>query len=146
MNEAGKSLVVNFPASQDASELVELGEQPFNLPASFVSSEFASVLRRGSDAIALVWGNQLNAIGRELVIERITVIGTIPDKSPGSSQRDGFIDGSLDKGDEITASRSRVQGDWKTCSVRNCHELRTFAALGLSHFKPLFSPPQRCRR
>ena len=30
-------------------------------------------------------------------------------------------------------SRSRVHGEWKTCSVRNSHELRTLAPLGLSH-------------
>ena len=35
-------------------------------------------------------------------------------------------------------SRSRVHGEWKTCSVRNDHELRTFAPLGFPHFKAPF--------
>ncbi|MDQ9172251.1 hypothetical protein Q8A64_18540, partial [Oxalobacteraceae bacterium R-40] len=136
MDEARKSLIVVLPTGHDASEFIQPGEHAFNFPAALVASEFASILRSGPDAIALVRRDQLNVIGCEPVIERITVVGTIPDKSPGSSHRDGFIDGSFDKGDEITASRSRVQGDWKTCSVRNCHELCTFAPLGLSHFTP----------
>ncbi|MDQ9172250.1 hypothetical protein Q8A64_18105, partial [Oxalobacteraceae bacterium R-40] len=136
MDEARKSLIVVLPTGHDASEFIQPGEHAFNFPAALVASEFASILRSGPDAIALVRRDQLNVIGCEPAIERITVVGTIPDKSPGSSHRDGFIDGSFDKGDEITASRSRVQGDWKTCSVRNCHELCTFAPLGLSHFTP----------
>jgi hypothetical protein len=138
MNEASKSLIIVFPARHYASEFVEPREQPFNLPAPFVPSQLAPILRSGSHAIALVRGDQLNVIGCELFIERITVVGTIPDKSLGQSQGDSCIDGSLDKGDFMWASRSRVQGDWKTCSVRNCHELCTFAALGLSHFRPPF--------
>jgi hypothetical protein len=85
-----------------------------------------------------VRGNQFNAIGGELCIERITVVGTISNKSLGESHGDSFIDGSLDKGDFMRTSSIRVDGEWKTCSVRNCHELRTFAALGLSHFAPPF--------
>jgi hypothetical protein len=46
----------------------------------------------------------------------------------------------LDKGDFMRASRIRVQGEWKTRSVCNNHELRTFAPLGLSHFcAPFFA-------
>ncbi len=35
------------------------------------------------------------------------------------------IDGRLGKGDFMWASRSRVHGEWKTCSVRNGHEQST---------------------
>jgi hypothetical protein len=38
-------------------------------------------------------------LGSKGVIERITVIGTIPNNSSGLSQGDNFIEGSLDKGD-----------------------------------------------
>jgi hypothetical protein len=85
--------------------------------------------------------NQFNPLGRQPLIERITIVGTIPHKSSGPSQGEGFSQRCLDKGDFMWRSRSRVHGEWKTRSVCNNHELRTFAPLGLSHFGPLFSPP-----
>lgn len=138
MNEAGKAMVVNFPAGQYPPEPVQPCEQALDFPASLVPSQLAAILRSWLDPITLVRRDQLNTVGCELFIERITVVGTIPEKSLRSSHRDGLIDDSLDKGDFMWASRSRVHGEWKTCSVRNCHELRTFAPLGLSHFRPPF--------
>lgn len=99
MNEAGKSLIVILPTGQYPSEFVQPCEQPFNLPAPFVPPQLAPILSGRSDSIALVRRDQLNVIGCELVIERITVVGAIPDKSLGSSHGDGCIDSSLDKGD-----------------------------------------------
>jgi hypothetical protein len=138
MNETGKSPIIVFPASQYPPVLVQPCKQAFDLPPSLIPSEFSAILCRRPDAIAPVRRDQLNVIDGEFCIERITVVGAIPDKSSRQSKGDGLIDGSFDKGDFMWASRSRVQGDWKTCSVRNCHELRTFAALGLSHFAPPF--------
>jgi hypothetical protein len=138
MYETGKSMIVILPAGHNPSELVEPGEQAFDLPASMVATQYASVLGRRLLAVPLVRRDHLDTIVNESRIERITVIGTIPDKSLGQSNGDSFIDGSVDKGDFMRASRIRVHGEWKTCSVRNCHELRTFAALGLSHFAPPF--------
>jgi len=123
----------SIPASDDALVFVQPREQAFDLPSSAVSSECPFILRFGPDSITFVRGDQLNALGSKALIERITVVGAIPDKSLGSSHREGLIEGSLDKGDFMWRSRSRVQGEWKTCSVRNNHELRTLAPLGLSH-------------
>jgi hypothetical protein len=131
-------MIVIFPTSQYSSEGVQPREQPLDLPTAFVSAQHPAILRGRPDPILPVRSDQLDAIGSEPCIERITVVGTIPDKSLGQSQGDSFIDDSFDKGDFMWASRSRVHGDWKTCSVRNCHELCTFAPLGLSHFAPPF--------
>lgn len=138
MHKSSKSSIVIFPAGQYPPELVQPGEHALDLPSTFVPTQHSTILGRRFDAIALVRRNQRNAVGCQRCIKRITVVGTIPDKSLGQSQGDSFIDGSFDKGDFMWASRSRVHGDWKTCSVRNCHELRTFAAPGLSHFRPPF--------
>jgi hypothetical protein len=138
MNKAGKSTIIVFQTGQNPAELVEPCEQALDLPAAFVPTQITAILGWRPDAIALVRRDHLDAAVCEPFIERITVIGAIPDKSFGSSHGDGLIEGSVDKRDFMWASRSRVQGDWKTCSVRNCHELRTFAALGLSHFAPPF--------
>jgi hypothetical protein len=138
MNEPRKSLIVIFPADQYPSEFVQPGEQTFNLPAPLIPAQFSPILGSWSNPIAFVRCYALNVIACALFIERITVVGAIPDKSLRESQGDGCIDGSIDKGDLMWASRSRVHGEWKTCSVRNCHELCTLAPLGLSHFAPPF--------
>ena len=62
-------------------------------------------------------GDQLDASDSKLLIERITVVGTIPDKASGSSYGEGCIEGSVDKGDFMWRSRRRVHSEWKTRSV-----------------------------
>jgi hypothetical protein len=133
MNEGEEMLDQPIPAHHHALVFVQPGEQPFNLPAAPVSPENALVLGCGSAPVSAMRGDQRNALRRKALIEWITVVGTIPDKSFGLSQRDGLSEGSFDKGDLMWRSRSRVHGEWKTRSVCNNHELRTLAPLGLSH-------------
>jgi hypothetical protein len=130
--------MVELPAGKDATKFIEPCEQALYLPSALVSPQSSPILSRWSNPTAAMRRNHFNAVGCQLFIERITVVGTIPDKSLGESNGDSCIDGSFDKGDFMWASRIRVHGEWKTCSVRNSHELRTFAALGLSHFTPPF--------
>ncbi len=138
MDEGGEALMTAIPAGDDALEGIEPGEQPLDLPSASISSQRSAVLSGGPGSIAAMRGNQLNTLFCQLLIERITVVGTIPHKSSGSSHSDGFSEGRLDKGDFMWRSRSRVHGEWKTSSVCNNHELRTLAPLGLSDFEPPF--------
>jgi hypothetical protein len=138
MHESSEMIEESIPAREHTLVFVQPSEQAFDLPSSAVTPERAPILRPWLDAIALVQGNHFNTLGRELAIERITVVGKIPNKSFGSSQREGLIERSLDKGDFMWRSRSRVHGEWKTCSVRNNHELRTLAPLGLSDARAPF--------
>lgn len=64
------------------------------------------------------------------MIERITVVGVIPDKSSRSSHGEGFIESSLDKGDFMWRSRSRMHGEWKTRSVCNIPAVPTLIHAG----------------
>jgi len=121
------------PAGYHSLVFVQPGEQALDLPSSAVASENPLILRSGPAAFSPMRRNHRNALSRKALIERITVVGTIPDKSLGSSHREGLSEGSFDKGDLMWRSRSRVHGEWKTRSVCNNHELRTLAPLGLSH-------------
>ncbi|ANB73100.1 hypothetical protein AYM40_12550 [Paraburkholderia phytofirmans OLGA172] len=60
---------------------------------------------------AAVRGDQFDASLRKLFIERITVIGKIPNNSSGLSRRGVFIECSFDKGNFMWASRGRVHGE-----------------------------------
>ena len=140
MNEGGETLMAAIPAGDDALVFVQPGEQTLDLPAPPVPAQWTAVLSGGSGTVAAMRRDQFNALGSEFLIERITVVGTIPDKSSGSSHGEGFSERRLDKGDFMWRSRSRVHGEWKTRSVCNNHELRTFAPLGLSNFgAPFFA-------
>lgn len=138
MNEGSESLMTTVPAGNDPLELIQPCEQPLDLPTAPVTTQGASILRGRALPVAPVRSDQFNTSGSELLIERITVIGAIPNKSLGSSDGEGLIERCLDKSDLMWRSRSRVHGEWKTSSVCNNHELRTFAPLGLSDFRPPF--------
>lgn len=132
--------MTTIPPSQGSLVLVHPGEQALDFPSAPIAPERSSILCCRADAILPVRGDQLDALGCQLLIERITVVGTIPHNSSGSSHGDGLSERCLDKGDFMWRSRSRVHGEWKTRSVCNNHELRTFAPLGLSNFgAPFFA-------
>lgn len=140
MNKCGVTLDAAVPSGNHAFELVKPGERPLDLPPSLVSAQWAAILTGRLDPVLAMRRNQFDAALCQRLIERITVVGAIPNKSSGSSHRDGFIEGRFDKGDFMWASRSRVHGEWKTMSVSNNHELRTLAPLSLSHFgSPFFA-------
>lgn len=131
--------MTTIPAGQ-GSLVLHPREQALDLPSTAVTPECAPILRSGPHAVLPVRGDQLNSVGCQLLIERITVVGTIPHNSLGSSHGDGFSELRLDMGDFMWRSRSRVHGEWKTRSVCNNHELLTFAPLSLSNFgAPFFA-------
>lgn len=51
-----------FVANDQAAEVAEVGEQPFDLPAPFVAPEFSAVLSLRFRAVAAVRGDELNAL------------------------------------------------------------------------------------
>jgi hypothetical protein len=127
-----------LPTHDGAAEVVEPGKDPFDLPTPAISPQRTAVLCWRPDAVGAMWGDQFDALLSESAIKRIAVVGKIPDKSLGSSHSDGLSEGIFDKGDFMWRSRSRVDGEWKTRSICNHHELRTFAPLGFSDFRAPF--------
>jgi hypothetical protein len=133
MHERGKAFTTAIPAGHHARVLVQPGEQACDRPPPAIAPERPAILSRRARAVAPMRGTQLDALDRESWIERITVLGTIPAKSSGSSHGVGRSEGSLDKGDCMWRSSSRVHGAWKTMRVCHNHALRPCAPLGLAH-------------
>lgn len=98
MNKGVEMINKAIPSGQHSLVFVQPREQALDFPPPAISPECSGILRCGLDAIALVGRDQFNAFGSKPVIERITVVGAIPDKSSGSSQGEGFIEGSLRQG------------------------------------------------
>lgn len=115
-----------------SAEVVQPGEEPFNLPASTIASQRPAVLSRAATTVTAMRRDQLNALVGELGVELVTVVGEISDQSFGDVFREALFESAFDKGDFMRVSRRRVRGDRKTSAVCHCHELRTLAPLGLA--------------
>lgn len=63
MDKGVEMIDMTIPSGDDALVFVQPREQAFNLPSSAVTPEPPPILRRGPDAIALVRGDQFNALG-----------------------------------------------------------------------------------
>lgn len=83
MQESVITFSAMIPTDQHALELVESGKQRLD-----------------------------NALFRQPLIERITIVNKIPDQSFGSSHGDGCSERSIDKEGEIKAGRSRATRYW----------------------------------
>lgn len=123
MDKGVEMIDQTIPASYHAFVFIQQSEQAFNFPSPAVAFQNPFILCPWFGTITFVLCDQFNALGSKPEIERITVVGAIPNKSFGSSHGEGLIECSLDKGDFMWRSRSRVHGEWKTCSVRNNHKL-----------------------
>lgn len=99
MSESGNVMTAVLPAGQYSSEFVRPCEdQTFNPLPPLVSAQRSAALRRRLGALFPMPRDYLNAAGSAHRIERITVIGAVPDKSLWQFYCDKFIDASFDKG------------------------------------------------
>jgi len=85
MDEGHEMIDTTVPADQHALVFVESGEQSFDLPTPPIAPEDPVVSRLGPAAVSPMGRDQRNTLSSETLIERIAVVGTIPDKSLGSS-------------------------------------------------------------
>ena len=138
MNEAQEVFDVVVVPGQDASEVAQPGEKAFDFPASTVATQRPPVLRRRSDAVSAMRSDHLNTLGSKLLIQRVRVVGFVPDKALGFVFYEAASDSGRHEGRFVGGSARHATGDRKTRAVCHCHELCTFAPLGLSNAEPPF--------
>lgn len=79
MDEAEEILDVVFPSGNEAAEVVHPGEQPFHFPPPSVAAQLSRVLSFAS--APSIGRNHVYAVFlRELLIERIGIVGLIADQ------------------------------------------------------------------
>jgi hypothetical protein len=123
---------------RNTAEVAQPCKQAFDLPPSLIASECPPILTLRLDSINLVRGNHFNAQLVQLLVQRITIISLIPYKAIWLCLSKTGLKSWLNKGDFMRCSTFSVHGDRKTSAVCHCHNLRTFAPLGLSHAEPPF--------
>ena len=114
-------------------EVVEPAEEPLDLPASMVTPERSPVLSRRPPSIGFMRRDECNAVLAQARIQRIAVIGLVPDQTSGKWTNEGGSERVFDEGDFMRRSSGHKDGDRKTRAVCHGHALATLAPLGCSH-------------
>jgi hypothetical protein len=122
----------------DAPEILQPCVQSFDFPASFEPPQLASILRLRLYAVSAVRCNHFNALLPQFLVQRIAVVSSIPNQSLRFRWDKSRCDSLFHKGDFMRRSTFQVNGDRKTRTVCHCHDLCTFAPLGLSDFPSPF--------
>jgi hypothetical protein len=138
MHEAEIIFRVVVEARRDAAEVLEPRVQPLDLPAAAVAPELSAVLRRRLRAVRPVRLDHLDALCRQLPVERVGVVGAVAYQPSWSLASETRLKCVSDKGDFMRASRRRVGGDRKTMKVCHHHEFRAFAPLSRTDPPPPF--------
>ena len=123
-----------FPASDDAAVIMEPGEEPFNLPSAPKAAQRAAILRGMPRATDSMGGDQLDAVAlREQRIERIAIVGPIPNQARRERRGEALGEGGFDEGGFIRRSAGQVDGDRKTMAVADRHDFAAFTASSRAH-------------
>ena len=94
MEHAEKVLHMVFPAGDEATGVVEPGEETFALPPAARPSRRAAILGGRADAAAAVDGDHFNAVAcAELGIERVAIVASVPDQSRGELAEEARVFG-----------------------------------------------------
>src|ERR1044072_3095558 len=123
---------------QNPTKVLKPREQSLHLPTSLVTTQATPVLRSSLLAVRLVWRDPLYILRSKLFIKRVGVIRFVANQPLRGIVGKAFDESISDKSDFMRRSIVRVHGERKTRAVCHCHELRTLAPLGLSHFAAPF--------
>ena len=124
-------------AGDQASGVLEPREETFDSPAALVASERTAVLGE-VDAIAAMGGNEFDVESRERAVERVAVIGGVPDDPRRVVGEKTGVQGVRDERDFVRRGRGDGNGDRKTSAVCKGHDLGALAAFGLPDVAPFF--------
>ena len=83
MDEAEVVVSIILKARQDAAIVLQPGKQAFNLLAAAIAPQGVPILGWRPLPITLVGGDEFDAFKSQPLIQRITVIGPIPNQAPG---------------------------------------------------------------
>jgi hypothetical protein len=138
LNQAKEVFDFSLITGRHSPGILQPGIQAFNLPTALVSPQLASILCFRFGTVTSVRGDHLNPFLPKVIIQGIAVVSTIPNQSLRFGCDKSRCESRFHKGDFMRRSTFQVYGDRKTMAVCHCHDLRTFAPLGLSHCPPPF--------
>src|SRR3972149_5576 len=130
-----------FVTNNNATKVLEPRKEAFHFPAFFVSSQRPTILSCWFHAIVFMWSNQFNApFLIQAFIQRVAVICHITGYFFRNILKKAGIKSIINKLYFMRAGTACADGDRKTESVRNAHNLGSFALFGFAHtIAPFFA-------
>jgi hypothetical protein len=120
---------MSFPASDDATVIMEPGEEPFDLPSAFKAAQRATILSARTRATHAMGRDQFDAVAlRKQGIEGIAIVGPIANHARRERRGEALGEGRFDEGGFIRRSAGQVDGDRKTMAVADRHDFAAFTA------------------
>ncbi len=108
---------VTFPAGDETTEVMQPGEEAFDLPAPPRATQAAAILRDVTTAAAMR-GDHLDAVRRHQgLVERVAVIAAIANQPRREIREEAGVEGWGDEVWLIRRSAGHVHGDRKTMAV-----------------------------
>ena len=119
-------LSLPLPPRGDSSKLLQPGEEAFDLPATSVPTERATIL------LALAVGlDRCDELDVALMVQRPHMFGAVPglvaDQSRGQLSHERSIERSVGEYDVVSVSSRNSDREWKTIAVCDCHDLGRLA-------------------
>lgn len=132
--EAEVVLSLPLPPRSDSSKLLQPGEEAFDLPATSVAAERATILL--APAVGLDRCDELDVA---LTVQSACMLGAVPglvaDQSRGQLSHERSIERSVGEYDVVSVSSRNSDREWKTIAVCDCHDLGRLACA---------APPDLC--
>lgn len=114
-------------ARHEATKPQQPGKEALDAPAATIPSELASVLRQ-SATVALVGRDHVDAHLGELGIQRVIVIGAVPDESFWQRLHESCVESIEHQRCFMALTTRYPNGDRKTVAVCHRHDLGRLAS------------------
>src|SRR5215469_2356553 len=104
-------------ADDQAPEIAQPGEEPFDFPPFSVATERAAILGLRPGATAPVRRDHLDAQQVERHIQGVGIVAAVTDQSAGDLSDEAGVEGRSDEGNLSRRSRGDTSGERKTKTV-----------------------------
>ena len=129
-----------FVARHESTEVLQPGEEAFNLPAAAVAAELSAVLG-DVPAVRAMWRDELDPALGQLGIQGVAVVSAVADDARWQLPEEPALQGVFDERYFAGICTCDSNGERKTSAVCECHDLGAFAFAGEADGEaPFFAP------
>jgi hypothetical protein len=133
-----------FIPHNQATEVLKPSEEAFDIPSALHPTQRTTILGCGLLPIRTVRSDQLDsAFFAESFVKAIAIVSLVADEVSGTGGSPGLLKRLLNQRYFVRRSAGHVDGERKTATVCNCHDLAAFAPLGLPDLEPPFLAPAK---
>ena len=126
-------------ANDKPTEVLEPGEQTFDLPAALVPPQRSAVLGGWFTSIAPMRSDHLHTpFVFQPTVQFVAVVRLIPDHALGQVIEEAGVQCGVNERYLVRAGATCANGERKTLSVCKAHDFGAFAAFGLAHTRAPF--------